>query len=66
MFILVKVIMYLIAAHVFYNQGITLDSHIFDFVVSMSCLLLIDICSYFMARNNTIKEILFEEEEEDH
>jgi len=63
MFLLIKVLIYLISAHIFYNAGFASDGKLLEFVTLMSCVLLMDICSYFTARHTIIKE-LFEQEEE--
>ena len=64
MFIAVKIMLYLVAAHVFYNNGFGGENHMFDFIVLMSLYILIDICSYFGARQSLLQEIFTEEEEE--
>ena len=64
MFIAFKILLYLVAAHMFYNHGIEPEKDMFDFVVIMSCYVLIDICSYFNARQALLQE-LFEGAEED-
>lgn len=61
MFIAVKLMLYLVAAHVFYNNGFSLDSKVFEFVVLMSCFLLIDIVSFFGARHQLLVEMFTEE-----
>jgi len=63
MLLLVKLIIYLISAHIFYNAGFTSEGKLLEFITLMSCILLMDICSYFTARHTIIKE-LFEQEEE--
>jgi hypothetical protein len=63
MFIAVKIILYLIAAHVFYNAGFTPENKLMDFTVLMSIILLMDIISYFFSRFSTIREFYEEEEE---
>ena len=64
MFIAVKIMLYLVAAHVFYNNGFGGENHMFDFIVLMSLYILIDICSYFGARQSLLQEIFVEDEEE--
>ena len=63
MFIAVKLMLYLIAGHIFYNAGFNPETKLLDFTVLMSIVLLMDIISYFAARFTIIKE-LFEEENE--
>ena len=64
LFIAIKILLYLVAAHVFYNNGFGTESHLFDFIVLMSLYILIDVCSYFGARQSLLQEIFLEDEEE--
>lgn len=64
MFIALKIMLYLVAAHIFYNHGIEPDKNLFDFVVLMSCYVLIDICSYFNARQALLEELFSGSEDE--
>ena len=64
MFIALKVMLYLVAAHMFYNHGIEPEKNLFDFVVLMSCYVLIDIVSYFSARQALLQEMFAVEEDE--
>ena len=64
MFIALKVMLYLVAAHIFYNHGIEPEKNLFDFVVLMSCYVLIDICSYFNARQALLQELFDGSEDE--
>lgn len=50
MFIAVKLVVYIIAAHLFYTHGFDPNKKLMDFLVLMSCMLLIDIVSYFSAK----------------
>ena len=64
MFIALKVMLYLVAAHIFYNHGIEPEKDMFDFVVLMSCYVLIDIVSYFNARQALLQEMFGGSEDE--
>lgn len=50
MFIAVKLVIYIIAAHLFYTHGFDPTKKLMDFLVLMSCILLMDIVSYFSAQ----------------
>ena len=57
--------LYLVAAHLFYNHGIQPENNLFDFVVLMSCYVLIDIISYFNARQALLEEMFGGTEEDE-
>lgn len=63
MFIAVKLIIYIIAAHVFYTHGFDPTKKLMDFVVLMSCVLLMDVISYFSAKFAIVKEQLNDRKE---
>jgi hypothetical protein len=63
MLIAVKVLLYIVAAHVFYNNGINPESNIMNFTVLMSCYVLIDMCSHFSARSALLHEIILNDDE---
>jgi hypothetical protein len=63
MFITIKILLYLVAAHVFYNNGFDPERHIFNFAVLMSVYILIDMISHFGARSGLIREIVESEGE---
>ena len=64
MFIFLKVLLYIVAAHVFYNNGITPENNIMNFTVLMSCYVLIDMVSYFSARSGLLQEIIMNGDED--
>ena len=64
MLIAIKILLYIVAAHVFYNNNITPDNNIMNFTVLMSCYVLIDMCSHFAARSALLHEIILSNEEE--
>ena len=65
MFIAVKLILYLIAAHVFYTNGLDPTKKVMPFFTAMSCVLLMDICSYFAAKFTILCELIAEGSEDD-
>ena len=50
MFIAVKLIIYLLSAHFFYTHGFDPTKNLMDFLFLMSCMLMMDIISYFSAK----------------
>jgi hypothetical protein len=56
MFIAVKLIIYIIAAHTLYTHGIDPTKKLMDFIVLMSCVLFMDVISYFSAKYTFEKE----------
>lgn len=50
MFIAVKLIIYILAAHFFYTHGFDPNKKLMDFLFLMSCVLLMDVASYFSAK----------------
>jgi len=60
MFIAVKLVIYLIAAHLFYTHGFDPTKKLMDFLVLMSCILLMDIVSYFSSKFALEKEYMDE------
>lgn len=63
MFIVIKVLLYLFAAHIFMDYGFNPEKKLFEFTALMSAVLLMDIVSYFGARHTIMKE--FNDDEED-
>lgn len=61
---LVKALLYLIVAHIFYNSGFNTEEKLLDFITLMSCLLLMDICSYFLAKFALLMELEDDEDED--
>jgi hypothetical protein len=58
MFIAVKLIIYILAAHFFYTHGFDPTKKLMDFLFLMSCMLLMDVISYFSAKFAIEKENL--------
>ena len=50
MFIAVKLVIYFIAAHIFYTHGIDPTKKLMDFLVLMGTVLMMDIVSYSSAK----------------
>ena len=64
MFIAIKVMLYLIAGHIFYNAGFNLDNKLLELITLMSVVLLMDIISFFAARHQLLVEMYSEGEDE--
>ena len=50
MFIAIKLVIYFIAAHLFYSYGFDPTKKLMDFLVLMGCMLMMDIVSYSSAK----------------
>lgn len=64
MFIVIKVILYLFAAHVFMEYGFSPEKKLFEFTALMSVIILMDVVSYFGARHTIMEELNEDEEDE--
>jgi len=53
---LIKLMLYLITAHIIYD-GFDTDEKLLDFITLMSCYLLIDICSFHLGRFTLLQEM---------
>lgn len=50
MFVAIKLVIYFIAAHIFYSYGFEPTKKLMDFLVLMGCMLMMDVVSYSSAK----------------
>lgn len=57
MFIAVKLVIYIIAAHLLYTHGFDPTKKLTEFLTLMSCVLLMDVTSYSSAKYSIAQEL---------